>query len=132
MLQTKGAATLNLAELFTHPGLGVMSTASPDGKVNSAVYARPHVIDETTLVWGMTDRRTYQNLTGNRHAAFLFKTSSPGFSGVRLALELIKTEEEGELLATIKANTDEIVGPGAGAAVTHAVWLKVTETRPLI
>ncbi len=123
---------MNLAELFTHPGLGVMSTSSSDGKVNSAVYSRPHVIDETTLVWGMTDKRTYKNLTCNRHAAYLFKTSGPGFSGVRLDLEMIRTEEEGDLLATIKANTDEIVGPGAGAAVTHAVWFRVTETRPLI
>ena len=114
---------MNLAELFSHPGLGVMSTASPDGTVNSAVYARPHVIDETTLVWGMTEKRTYRNLTGNRHAAFLFKTSGPGFSGVRLGLELIRFEEDGELLAVIKRNTDEIVGPGAGDAVTHAAWL---------
>lgn len=123
---------MNLAELFTNPGLGVMSTSSSDGKVNSAIYARPHVIDETTLVWGMTDKRTYQNLTRNRHAAFLFKTGGPGFTGVRLGLELIKTEEEGEVLEMIKQNTDEIVGPGAGAAVTHAGWFKVTETRPLI
>ena len=123
---------MNLAELFTHPGLGVMSTSSPQGTVNSAVYARPHVIDETTLVWGTTDKRTYQNLTRNPHAAFLFKTSGPGFSGVRLTLELIRTEEEGELLAAIKANTEEIVGPGSGAAVTHAVWFRVTEIRPLV
>jgi len=123
---------MNLTELFTSPGLGVMSTSSSDGKVNSAVYARPHIIDETTLVWGMTDKRTYQNLTRNRHASFLFKTSSPGFSGVRLALELIKTEEAGDLLETIKANADVVVGPGAGAAVTHAVWFRVTEVRDLI
>lgn len=123
---------MKLSELFTTPGLGVMSTSSSDGKVSSAVYARPHVIDETTLVWGMTDKRTYQNLTRNRHAAYLFKTSGPGFSGVRLTLELIRTEEEGDLLKTIKENTDEIVGPGAGAAVTHAVWFRVTEIRSLI
>ena len=123
---------MKLSELFTNSGLGVMSTSSSDGKVNSAVYARPHVIDENTLVWGMTDKRTYQNLTRNRHAAYLFKTSSPGFSGVRLGLELIKTEEEGDLLMTIKANTDEVVGSGAGAAVTHAVWFRVAEVRPLI
>jgi len=123
---------MNLTELFTNSGLGVMSTSSSDGKVNSAVYARPHVIDETTLVWGMTDKRTYQNLTRNRHAAFLFKTSSPGFSGVRLALELIRTEESGDLLATIKQNAEEIVGPGAGTAVTHAAWFRVTEIRDLI
>ena len=123
---------MNLAELFTHPRLGVMSTSSPDGTVNSAVYARPHVIDETTLVWGMTDKRSYQNLTSNRHAAFLFKTSGPGFSGVRLTMELIRTEEEGELLAAIKASTDAIVGPGAGASVTNAAWFRVVEVRPLI
>lgn len=123
---------MNLRELFTHPGLGVLSTSSADGKVNSAVYARPHVIDDTTLVWGMTDKRTYENLTHNRHAAFLFKTNSAGFNGVRLGLELIRTEEQGDMLASIKKNTDEIVGPGAGAAVTHAAWFKVTEVRPLI
>lgn len=123
---------MNLAELFANPGLGVISTSSSDGRVNSAVYARPHVIDETTLVWGMTDKRTYQNLTRNRHAAFLFKTDQPGFNGVRMALELIRTEAEGELLATIKENTEGIVGPGAGATVTHAAWFKVVEVRPLI
>jgi len=123
---------MNLAELFANPGLGVMSTSSSDGKVNSAVYARPHVIDKSTLVWGMTDKRTYQNLTRNRHAAFLFKVNAPGFTGVRLALELIRTEEEGDLLESIRKNTDELVGPGAGAAVTHAAWFKVTEVRSLI
>jgi hypothetical protein len=123
---------MNLSELFTHTGLGVMSTAAADGGVNSAVYARPHIIDETTLVWGMTDKRSYRNIAENPHASFLFKTSSPGFSGVRLTLELIKTEEEGELLATIKKNTDEIVGPGAGEAVTHAAWFRVTDVRDLI
>ncbi|MGA7826388.1 MAG: pyridoxamine 5'-phosphate oxidase family protein [Geobacteraceae bacterium] len=121
-----------LSELFTTSGLGVMSTSSSDGKVSSAIYARPHVIDETTLVWGMTDKRTYQNLTRNRHAAYLFKTSGPGFSGVRLTLERIKTEQEGDLLKTIKANADQIVGPGAGASVTHATWFRVTEVRSLI
>ena len=123
---------MNFSELFINPGLGVMSTAAADGRVNSAVYARPHVIDETTLVWGMTDRRTYRNVSENRHASFLFKTASSGFSGVRLTLELIRTEEEGELLATIKANADTVVGPGAGAAVTHAVWFTVTEVRELV
>ncbi len=123
---------MKLSELFVNPGLAVMSTASADGAVNSAIYARPHVIDETTLVWGMTDKRTYQNISENPHASFLFKTSSPGFSGVRLTLELIKTEEEGELLDTIKNNADVVVGPGAGAAVTHAVWFRVLEIRELI
>lgn len=41
---------MKLSELFANPGLAVMSTTAADGTVNSAVYARPHVIDEATLV----------------------------------------------------------------------------------
>ncbi len=37
---------MNLNELFQQQGLGVMATTSKDGCVNTAVYARPHVIDE--------------------------------------------------------------------------------------
>lgn len=123
---------MNLTELFQQQGLGVMATASKDGAVNTAVYARPHVVDEQTMVWGMTKGRTYRNISENPQASFLFKASDPGFSGVRLALELVKTEESGPMLAKIKENADATVGPGTGAAVTHAAWFTVTEVRPLI
>ena len=39
--------TMKLAELFANDGLGIMATAGADGGVNTAVYARPHVIDST-------------------------------------------------------------------------------------
>lgn len=123
---------MNLHELFQQQGLGVMATASKDGNVNTAVYARPHVIDEQTLVWGMTEGRTYRNISGNPHASFLYKTAAPGFSGVRLALELVKTEESGPVLDSIRENADAMVGPGTGAVVTHAAWFTVTEVRPLV
>jgi len=123
---------MNLSELFQQSGLGVMATAGADGSVNTAVYARPHVIDDTTLVWGMTDGRTFQNITHNPHASFLFKAETPGFRGVRLALELIRTEEGGEMLTLIKKNADTLVGPGTGNAVTHTAWFRVVEVRPLI
>ncbi len=123
---------MELAELFTQDGLGVLATADAAGLVNSAVYARPHLIDEATLVWGMTDGRSYRNLSQNPHASYLFKTAGPGFRGVRLGLELIRTEEGGELLATIKKRTAQVVNPEAGAAVTHSVWFRVVEVRPLV
>ena len=78
--------SMNLNELFQQPGLGVMATASKDGTVNTAVYARPHIIDENTLVWGMTDKRTFSNVSRNPFASYLFKTSAPGFTGCRLSL----------------------------------------------
>ena len=84
------------------------------------------------MVWGMTEGRTYRNITENPQAAFLFKAAGPGFSGVRLALALVKTEESGPMLEKIKENADTTVGPGTGAAVTHAAWFTVTEVRLLI
>ena len=123
---------MKLQETFKNYGLGVMATANAAGAVNTAVYARPHVIDDQTLVWGITDGRTFHNLVENPHASYLFRESGPGFRGVRVALERIKTEDGGEMLATIKQNTNEVVGPGAGAAVTHAVWFKIVQIRPLI
>lgn len=123
---------MNLADLFKNDGLGVMATAGADGGVNTAVYARPHVIDETTLVWGMTEGRSFRNLGQNPKAAFLFKTDQPGYRGTRLALELIRTEEEGAMLTQIKERAAAVVGAGAGLAVTHAVWFRVVEVRPLV
>ena len=123
---------MKLSELFQNDGIGIMATDGADGSVNTAVYARPHVIDEATLVWGMTDGRSFRNVSKNPHASYLFKQSGPGFSGVRLRLELIRTEQGGDMLASIQNNTNRVVGPGAGKVVTHAVWFRVVEVRPLI
>jgi len=46
---------MNLNELFQKQGLGGISK---DGAVNTALYARPHIIDEQTMAWGMTNGRT--------------------------------------------------------------------------
>lgn len=123
---------MNLIEMFRQHGLGVMATSSKDGCVNTAVYARPHVMDEQTMVWGMTDSRTFRNISENPQTSFLFKVAGPGFSGIRLSLELVKSEESGPMLAKIKENAAATAGPGAGVAVTHAAWFTVTEVRPLV
>jgi hypothetical protein len=123
---------MNLSELFQKPGLGILATAGAGGSVNTAIYARPRVIDEKTLVWGMTDGRSYRNVSINPHASFLFKEDGHGFRGVRLVLERLKVEEGGDMLEAIRRNTSEVVGPGAGKAVNHAVWFRVVEVRSLI
>lgn len=65
---------MKLIELLQQPGLGVMATASKAGFVNTAIYARPHVMDEQTLVWGMTDGRTYRNIADKSGLTSPFKT----------------------------------------------------------
>ena len=123
---------MNLDEIFNSYGIGVMATAGADGQVNTAVYARPHLIDNDTVVWGMTEGRTFRNISHNPHASYLFREDRPGFRGIRLQLELLRSEETGEMLDKIRLETSRIVGPDAGNHVTHAVWFRITERRALI
>ena len=43
-------------------GLGVLSTADGNGIVNSAIYARPHVMEAGSLAFIMRDRLTHKNI----------------------------------------------------------------------
>jgi hypothetical protein len=44
-----------LREYFNKsPRLGTLSTSSKDGKVNSAVFGSPHMVDEKTVVVATT------------------------------------------------------------------------------
>ena len=121
---------MKLANRFEDGGTGVMATAGSDGTVNTALYAVPHVIDETTVAWGMTEGRTYRFAMENPHAAYLY--FSPRGDGVRLTLALKSIETSGELLETIRARAAETVNSKAGAAVKYVAYFNVLETRPLV
>jgi hypothetical protein len=123
---------MKLSELFTEWGKGVMATSDALGIVNTAIYARPHVVDEATVAWGMTEGRTHQNIVENPHAAYLFLTGDRGFVGCRLTLKLLKIEESGEMLKEIRLCTERAVNPAAALAIRYAVWFTVTEIRPAI
>ena len=123
---------MTLAEQLPEGGTGVIATASGAGVPNAAIYARPHVIDDETLAWGLTDSRTHANLRENPRAAFLWVAPGRGFAGCRLALELLRFEESGPLLEEIRANTARLVSPAAAAAVKHVGYFRVVEIRPLI
>ena len=70
----------------------MLSTADVSGHVDTAIYARPHVLDDQTVAFIMADRKSHHNLQSNPHAAYLFKEEGNGYSGLRLYLT--KTEEE--------------------------------------
>ena len=50
-------------------GVGVLATADKDGKVDAALYSRPHFMEDGTIALIMNDRLTHYNLTSNPHAA---------------------------------------------------------------
>ena len=79
-------------------GFGVLSTSNTSGEVNAAVYSRPHVMDDGSLVIIMNDRLSYKKVLGNGKAHYLFMESGPGYKGKRLSLTMLREEEDTELL----------------------------------
>lgn len=94
---------MTLAEYFENTeGFGVLATADSDGKVDAAVYARPHFLEDGTIAMIMRERLTHHNLQSNPHATYLFRESTPGYKGKRLFLTKIREEEGGELMQSLR------------------------------
>ncbi len=84
-------------------GVGCISTADADGKVDVAIYRKPHFMDDDTVAFIMADRLTHHNLQSNNHAAYLFKEDGPGYRGVRLFLTKTREEQDSDLLYSIRS-----------------------------
>ena len=82
-------------------GLGVLSTADNNGKVNSAIYSRPHVMEDGSLAFIMRDRLTHKNTESNPHAVYLFREDGPGYNGKRLYLAKIREEQDTDLIDSL-------------------------------
>jgi hypothetical protein len=81
---------MDLKEYFENTkGFGVLTTTDGEGNVNSAVYARPHMMEDGSLAFIMRDRRSYKNLKSNPNAMYIFKADGPGYKGKRLYLTKI-------------------------------------------
>ncbi len=123
---------MDLTEYFEKTeGLGVLSTADAEGKVNAAVYSRPHVSEGDTLAFIMPDRLTHHNLQSNPHAAFLFRENGPGYKGKRLYLTKVREDADPKLVESIRrkvypAEAEEKMGPKA------VVFFRVDKELPLI
>ncbi len=90
---------MQLKEYFENKkGVGVMSTADLQGKVDAAIYARPHVMDDGTIAFIMRDRLTHQNISQNPYASYLFIENTGGYKGARLFLKKVREDDNAELL----------------------------------
>jgi len=90
---------MQLKEYFENTkGVGVMSTADLQGKVDAAIYARPHVMDDGTIAFIMRDRLTHQNIVQNPYAVYLFIENAVGYTGARLFLKKVSEDDNAELL----------------------------------
>ena len=109
-------------------GVGVMATADADGKVDAAIYARPHFMEDGTIAMIMRDRLTHHNLQTNPHAAFLFIEEGPGYKGKRLFLTKVREEEDSELLHSLRRRKY----PNDKEEARFLVFFKLDKELPLV
>jgi hypothetical protein len=111
-------------------GLGILSTADDSGKVDAAVYSRPHVMEDGTIAFIMRDKLTYHNLKSNPHAAYLFKENGPGYTGTRLFLTKISEEKESRRLYELRRKS--YPEDKDRREVKYLVFFRVDKTMPLV
>jgi len=128
--------TAKLFEYFNRqPRLGIMSTSSKDGKVDSAVYGSPQMIDENTVVVALAKGRTFSNLQENPNAVFMIMEPGSGildWKGIRVYLRLLEYVTSGPQLDMYKSQMAKVVGEQAADMIKVLATFEVTEVRPLI
>ena len=110
-------------------GLGILSTADRRGRVDAAVYSRPHIMEDGTMAFIMNDRLTHQYLQSNPRASFLFKEDGKGYKGKRFFLTKIREEQDTDLLKSLRRRTypdKSYKGP------KFLVFFKVDKELPLV
>ena len=113
----------NLIEYFNKaPRLGVLSTSSSDGRVDSAVAAT-------------ANNRTFANLLENPHAIYTIMEpadSITDWKGIRVYMKLKEYTTSGELLEMIRTQAANFVGEEGAKLIHAALTFEVYEVRPLI
>jgi len=112
----------------TKKGMGILATAARSGKVDAAIYARPHFMEDGSMAFIMRDRLTHDNLKSNPYATFLFIEKGPGYEGKRLFLKKLREEQNPELIRKIKRRkyTDDNEEP------KFLVYFELEKELPLI
>ena len=124
-----------LMEYFNkQPRLGTLSTADSSGKVNSAYFGSPRMVDGKTIFMGLGNNRTFANLQENPNAVFM--VMEPGKSimdwkGVRIYVTMIDCQTSGQKLDQLKAAVAKNAGENAAKMMHAAVTFEIHEIRPL-
>lgn len=103
---------MNLADYFEkHQGLGILATADTNGMVDLALYAKPHVINETMIAFVMRERLSHLNLKSNPRATYMFVEQGEEYLGKRLYLTKIREETNTSMVEMLRRKQPEICSP---------------------
>jgi Pyridoxamine 5'-phosphate oxidase len=121
---------MDLSEYFEQTkGRGILATSDASGKVNVALYSRPHFMDDGTAAFIMAERLTYENLKTNPRAAYLFMESTKEYSGKRLYLRKVREEQNEQLINELRRKRYHLTSK---AETKHLVYFEVEKFLPLI
>lgn len=112
-------------------GVCVFSSADTSGKVTTAIYSTPRVIENGNVCFIMRERLTYRNIIENPHAACMFIEHGGGYQGIRLFLTKVREDNDPELIdrmtrRNLSPEEDRAKGP------KHLVIFRVEKILPLI
>lgn len=101
---------MNIRDYFEKTrGTGVLATADARGIVNTAIYARPHVFDDSTIAFIMRNRLSRKNILENGHASYLFRENGAGYSGCRLSLKMVSESNDAEQISKLSSREPDKV-----------------------
>jgi hypothetical protein len=123
---------MKLSEYFENiKGVGVLSTADESGKVDAAIYGRPHFMDEQTIAFIAADKLTHANLQTNPHAVYLFKEDGR-YEGRRLYLTKTREEKDSPQIAEIRRKTYPEVEGKYKTGSKYLIYFHVDKILPLV
>ena len=114
-------------------GLGILSTANAQGRVDSAVYAKPYFMNDGMIAFIMRDKLTHANLTKNPYATYLFKEDGQKYVGKRLYLKKFDESEDEALISKVKKQSSHAQASGSmSLEKMFLVLFEIENTLPLI
>lgn len=123
---------MELSDYFQNTkGLGVLATADGEGVVDTAIYSRPHFMEDGTLAFIMRDRLSHANLQSNPHASYLFVEAGQGYHGKRLVLRKVGEEKETERLYAMRRRTAPVDDDPTDDP-KFLVFFEIERVRPLV
>ena len=117
--------------LESNRGICILSSADKSGKVTTAIYSAPRVMEDGRVCFIMRERMTYANILENPHAACMFIEQSEGYQGIRLFLTKVGEDNDPELISRMTRRhllpeEDKAKGP------KHLIIFRVEAILPLI
>ena len=123
---------MNLKEYFDNTeGTGILATADSDGTVDIAVYAKPEVIDDSTIAFVMKERLSHQNLKTNLSAAYMFIEKGEGYTGKRLYLTKIREEINTSVIQEF-IKKQPVIASSKDDSNKYIVFFRVEDIWPLV